>query len=195
MERKIILSTLVYGFYKECKTQFNPEVSDKMRQIEDENQNYLLEEVLLIHRNTRSLSEDDHSGKWNGLGGKCEINESLLECAKREFYEESGIEIEEHRFKFLGFLQFPLFKPHKNEDWHVGVFIVDLNKNERLKALPEVKEGTLHFKKQSEIKELTFWPGDEAFLPYVFERKPFYGVIRYQEGKVSSIRVDPIESK
>ena len=61
-------------------------------------------------------------GKWNGLGGKCEPDESPLEAAIREFKEESGLVLEPGAVKPLGVLQFPNFKPAKHEDWMVFVF-------------------------------------------------------------------------
>src|SRR5689334_13207618 len=83
--------------------------------------------VLMIHRNAKGVQADYHSGKWNGLGGKCEKDESPLEAAHREVLEESGLDIPLAQFKALGVLQFPNFKAHKNEDWVVFVFVGDLD--------------------------------------------------------------------
>ena len=44
--------------------------------------------VLLIKRDARP--QDDHYGKFNGLGGKLELDESVVAGACREFEEESG---------------------------------------------------------------------------------------------------------
>jgi len=38
--------------------------------------------VLLVHRNKRT--DDQHIGKYNGLGGKMEVGEDILTCLKRE---------------------------------------------------------------------------------------------------------------
>ncbi len=45
--------------------------------------------TLLVHRNKRL--DDQHYGKYNGLGGKMEPGEDILHCIKREIYEEAGI--------------------------------------------------------------------------------------------------------
>src|SRR4051812_11431974 len=83
--------------------------------------------VLMIHRNSVVPGYVDyHQGKWNGLGGKCEIDESPLDAALREVKEESGIVLNESQIKALGVLQFPNFKAHKNEDWIVFVFEAEL---------------------------------------------------------------------
>ena len=73
--------------------------------------------VLMLHRNARDASADFHSGKWNGLGGKCDPDESPLETAKRELQEESGLDLPLESFHSLGVVQFPNFKPKKHEDW------------------------------------------------------------------------------
>ncbi len=42
--------------------------------------------TLLIHRNARA--DDDHLGKFNGLGGKMEPAEHVVSCMRREIREE-----------------------------------------------------------------------------------------------------------
>lgn len=43
-------------------------------------------QVLMLNRNKLPWM-----GCWNGVGGKVEINETPLECIKREIYEETNI--------------------------------------------------------------------------------------------------------
>ena len=45
--------------------------------------------VLLINRDARP--DDDHYGKFNGLGGKLELDESVAAGALRELVEEAGV--------------------------------------------------------------------------------------------------------
>ncbi|MEO9080242.1 MAG: NUDIX domain-containing protein, partial [Rhodanobacter sp.] len=47
-------------------------------------------EVLMIHRNARA--DDQHLGKYNGLGGKLEPGEDVAACMRREIMEEAGID-------------------------------------------------------------------------------------------------------
>jgi 8-oxo-dGTP diphosphatase len=42
-------------------------------------------QVLMIHRNTRK--DDQHFGKYNGLGGKLEANEDVAAGMRREIME------------------------------------------------------------------------------------------------------------
>ena len=46
--------------------------------------------TLLVYRNARP--DDDHLGKYNGLGGKMEPHEDIATCMRREIREEAGIE-------------------------------------------------------------------------------------------------------
>lgn len=53
--------------------------------------------VLLIAKNSGTIK-----GKLNGLGGKILEDETPIQCAKREFLEESGMNIREEHFKEVG---------------------------------------------------------------------------------------------
>ena len=143
--------------------------------------------VLMIHRSSAdSRWLDFHEGKWNGLGGKCEKDESPLMAAQRELQEESGLNIPLAQFRSAGVIQFPLFKPHKNEDWLVFLFSVDLEELPSTGLLKETKEGVLHWISDSDILNLNLWPGDLLFLPYVLQRKAFIGTIWYEDSRVKN---------
>jgi len=45
--------------------------------------------VLMIHRNARD--DDQHLGKYNGLGGKLEVNEDVAAGMRREIREGAGM--------------------------------------------------------------------------------------------------------
>lgn len=61
--------------------------------------------------------------KWNGLGGKCEPGETIIECAKREANEESGLEI--LNCKQVALLEFQFESKMNDELLEANVFIVD----------------------------------------------------------------------
>ncbi len=141
-------------------------------------------QVLMLHRK---------DGIWNGLGGKCDLNESIYDTAQREVLEESGLKIDVNAFRFLGFLQFPNFKAQQNEDWLVSVFIAHPD----AKALKDLKmsggpEGDLRWVPAPEISKLKTWPGDRLFLDYIEKEVPFAGTIWYQDGQVVRHRVAKI---
>ena len=60
-------------------------------------------EVLMIHRNARP--DDQHLGKYNGLGGKMESEEDMAACMRREIMEEAGIACESMQLR--GTLNWP----------------------------------------------------------------------------------------
>ncbi|MBI4424287.1 MAG: 8-oxo-dGTP diphosphatase [Elusimicrobia bacterium] len=136
----------------------------------------------MLHRN--APREDFHAGKWNGLGGKCEPDESPLEAAGRELAEESGLELAAEAFRPLGVLQFPAFKPAAAEDWLVFVFTVAVPPAQRRREMP-CAEGTLHWIAREKLLELNLWPGDREFLPLVLEGKPFIGSFWYRDGALA----------
>lgn len=136
--------------------------------------------VLMLHRVTRE--HDFHKGKWNGLGGKCEPDESPLETARRELLEESGLDLPEAAFRSLGILQFPNFKPAKGEDWLVFVFLAEVPP-ERRGEDRRTEEGELHWIAEDKLLALNLWPGDREFLPLVLRARPFVGTMWYQDGR------------
>jgi 8-oxo-dGTP pyrophosphatase MutT (NUDIX family) len=52
----------------------------------------------------RQASNKRMPGIRNGFGGKCEPNESVEDCAVREMYEESGIELKKDDLHYIGTL-------------------------------------------------------------------------------------------
>jgi len=132
--------------------------------------------VLLVHRNKRS--NDEHLGKYNGLGGKMEVGEDALACLKREIKEEAGIDCMETELR--GTISWPGFGKN-GEPWFGFVFLV---KSYRGKPGLTNEEGDLHWKLISELGTLPMWEGDKYFLPMVFDDNPapFHGHMPYAEG-------------
>ena len=57
---------------------------------------------LMLHRTKKSI--DPNGGKWIGVGGKLEENESPDDCILREVLEETGLHIQP---QLRGILTFP----------------------------------------------------------------------------------------
>ena len=139
----------------------------------------------MIHRVGRPPDvEDEHAGKWNGLGGKMEADESPLEAARREFHEESGIALADGDLSASGVIHFPNFKAHKNEDWIVYLFRAEISREKSLDLRETSEEGTLHWISESEVAKLNLWPGDRFFLPLVLAGTPVVGTIWYEGQEV-----------
>lgn len=143
------------------------------------------ERVLMVHRNSKDRPDDFHAGKWNGLGGKCEVGESFLQAAKRELHEESTLEISDGNFSFAGIVQFPNFKPQRNEDWTCAVYHIEISEAEALTVPPLTAEGSLHWIEKEKLLDLNLWAGDRHFLPAMLARTLFSACIWYEGSSVS----------
>lgn len=150
--------------------------------------------VLMIHRNAKRKkgASDIHKGKWNGLGGKFEIDESPVEAAQREFFEEAGIELPTSAFRVLGVLQFPNFDPKRSEDWIVYVFEAEVESSLAKPGLfRSSPEGDLHWINEGEVCSLPLWEGDHEFMPWVIKRRPFVGAYWYKNGELERSWIQP----
>jgi 8-oxo-dGTP diphosphatase len=152
--------------------------------------------ILMIHRlggvGGQGKPGDYHVGKWNGMGGKLEADESPWQGARRELREETGIDLSEQELKLLGTLQFPNFKAHKSEDWLCFVFTARLSKASDDVKLAPCEEGALQWVPSGDILSLNLWPGDRHFIPHVLNEKPFVGMIRYQGQNVIEHRIQSL---
>ncbi len=132
--------------------------------------------VLLVHRNKRG--DDQHLGKYNGLGGKMEKEEDILSCVTREVQEEAAITIKEVELR--GTVSWPGFG-EKGEDWFGFIFLAHSFEGE-----PQMsnEEGDLHWKYIAELGDLPMWEGDKFFLHLVFDGNPspFHGSMPYANG-------------
>lgn len=136
--------------------------------------------VLMIHRNARA--DDQHLGKYNGLGGKLDAHEDVLDGMRREIREEAGIDCLELQLR--GTISWPGFG-RNGEDWLGFVFVVTRFEGTPLESNPE---GTLEWVDVAKIETLPLWEGDRHFLPLVFDGdpRPFHGVMPYRDGRMQS---------
>ncbi len=135
--------------------------------------------VLLIHRNSRP--EDEHLGKYNGLGGKIESQEDIIESMKREIYEEAGIICS--KMALRGTISWPGFGKN-GEDWFGFIFLIT-----QFEGVPFTKnpEGTLEWIDIDKFLNLKIpmWEGDKYFIPLLLTHleQQFHGVMPYKNGK------------
>jgi 8-oxo-dGTP diphosphatase len=133
--------------------------------------------VLLIHRNARP--DDNHFGKYNGLGGKLDANEDVVSGMCREIREEAGIDCTSLHLR--GTISWPGFGKD-GEDWFGFIFLIDGWSGTPTHENPE---GTLTWTTVEKILDLPLWEGDRHFLPLVFDPGvgQFHGVMPYRDGK------------
>lgn len=132
--------------------------------------------TLLVHRSKRE--NDEHLGKYNGLGGKMLPGEDIVSCIRREILEEAGIHCSQIHLR--GTINWTSFG-RNGEDWFGFIFRIDSFTGTPFK---ENKEGTLSWKPIAKISQLPMWPGDKYFLPLVFDDQPgiFHGYMPYKNG-------------
>lgn len=134
-------------------------------------------QTLLVHRNARQ--DDQHIGKYNGLGGKMEADEDVLTCMKREVFEESGLICKELTLR--GTVNWTGFGPN-GENWLGFIFLIT-----SFEGVPQKQnnEGTLAWHPVKTIDTLPMWEGDRYFLPLVFDGDPriFHGFMPYDNGR------------
>ena len=138
--------------------------------------------VLMVHRNARP--DDDHLGKYNGLGGKLEADEDIASGMVREIEEEAGIIVTAMTLR--GTVSWPGFGKN-GEDWLGFIFLITAFTGEP----PDRNvEGDLEWIVRDDLMSLPMWEGDRHFLPLVFDEdpRPFHGVMPYHQGRVVSWR-------
>ena len=134
-------------------------------------------QTLLVHRNKRE--DDQHLGKYNGLGGKTIPEEDIYSCLIREIYEEAGITCEEVVMR--GTINWTGFGPF-GEDWFGFIFRID-----SFRGTPRSsnEEGDLLWVDVVDLSGLPMWEGDKHFLPLVFDddSRIFHGFMPYDKDR------------
>lgn len=122
---------------------------------------------LMLHRVKKE--NDASHGKWIGVGGKCEADESPDECMLREVKEETGLEITHWHYR--GIVTF-ISDTWPNEYMHLftasewqGNIDMDCN------------EGDLAWIAKDKLMDLRLWEGDRIFLRLLLdESTPFFSL-------------------
>lgn len=132
------------------------------------------EEVLFMCRNRRK--NDINSGKWLGIGGHFEKNESPQECIVREIHEETGLTFADlSDIRERGIITFVSDNEYC-EYMHVFTAHLTSNKNP---CPGNCDEGELEWINSADIETLPLWEGDLIMFdclkrPSFFDLKLFY---------------------
>jgi 8-oxo-dGTP diphosphatase len=114
------------------------------------------EKYLMLYRNKKN--NDCNGGKWIGVGGKIEENESPDEALVREVKEETGLTLT--RSAFRGIVTFV------SDTWegeYMYVYTADGFEGE----ICDCDEGELHWVEKNKLFSLPMWEGDRVFLKYL----------------------------
>ncbi len=128
-------------------------------------------------------------GKYNGVGGKRNDSESIVEAAIRETKEEIGVVLEAP--KNVGSINFYFLDVGKEKDWNqnVIVFLAD-----KWIGMPkESEEMKPEWFKINKLPYDRMWPADRHWMPSVFEGKYVTGSILFdRRGILRDFRIKAV---
>lgn len=135
--------------------------------IENSNQEY-----LMLYRNKR-INDPNH-GKWIGVGGHIEENETKEIAIIREINEETGLVVNDTIFK--GAVEF-----HFN-DYIELMYVFKINNFSG--RINECDEGLLKWINKNDLYELSIWEGDKLFLNRLDGNEQFFLKLYYDNDRL-----------
>lgn len=134
---------------------------------------------LMLHRIKKE--RDLNEGKWIGVGGKFEEDETPEECLLREVKEETGLTLLVYQYR--GLLTFI------SNEWETEyIFLYTATEFEGQLA-EDCREGDLQWIPMGEIDKLNLWEGDRIFLRYLRENTdPFSLKLRYEGDRLVDVQ-------
>ncbi len=135
---------------------------------------------LLLHRTKKK--NDINEGKWIGVGGHFEKDESPEDCLLREVLEETGLTLTSYRMRGL-----ITFINDTCESEIMCLFTADEFDGE----LIECNEGELKWIPKEQIKTLPLWEGDKAFLDLLLgDEKRFFSMkLSYHGAELVNVEI------
>lgn len=123
------------------------------------------DKTLMLYRNKKE--SDENAGKWIGIGGKLENNESPDEGIVREVYEESGIRLYDYRFR--GIITFV------SDIWETQYMCLYTGEVDSFE-ITDCTEGELHWIEKEKLPQLEMWEGDKIFFDLIQRDHPFFSL-------------------
>lgn len=120
---------------------------------------------LMLHR--PEDPEDVNSGKWVGVGGHFEANESPEDCLLREVREETGYSLTSYRFRGI-----VTFVSGKGVTEYMCLYTAEGFTGTQIPC----DEGDLLWVPREEVLGLNIWEGDRVFLRLLLEDHPFFSL-------------------
>ena len=108
---------------------------------------------LMLHRTKKE--KDLNKGKYLGVGGRFEVDESPDECVFREVQEETGLTMT--NFKYRGVVTFV-------SEGYISEYMFIYTCDEFIGDMIECNEGDLYWIPKEKILDLPMWAGDKYFL-------------------------------
>ena len=134
------------------------------------------EKVLMLYRNKKK--NDMNGGKYIGVGGHVEENESIDEAVIREVKEETNLDIVS--LVYYGKIIFDI--DNFMEEMYV------YTSSEFIGSICECDEGTLYWIDKSKMLEVPLWEGDKYFLELIQKNvRNFEFELTYRNDKLVSV--------
>jgi len=122
--------------------------------------------LLMLHRVKKV--NDENRDKWIGVGGKLEDRESPEDCLLREVKEETGLTLEQWRYRGL-----VTFVSDKWETEYMHLYTADKFSG----TMKECDEGNLEWVPREQVECLPIWEGDKIFLRMIADPEtPFFSL-------------------
>lgn len=143
---------------------------------------------LMLHRNAKE--NDVNEGKWIGVGGHFEEDESPEECLVREVKEETGLTLTSYQYRAM-----VTFVSGNGVTEYMSLFTADGFEGEQISC----SEGDLEWVEISRLEELNLWEGDLIFHRLLLERDTFFSLKLMYDGQdklvYAALDGEPIEFK
>ncbi len=129
------------------------------------------DQYLMLHRNVKK--NDVNEGKWIGVGGHFEKDESPEECLLREVKEETGLTLTSYHYRAM-----VTFVSGNGVTEYMSLFTADGFEGEMISC----DEGDLEWVEISRLLELNLWEGDLIFHRLLLERDTFFSLKLVYDG-------------
>ena len=126
-------------------------------------------------------------GKWNGVGGKPNPGEDIVNTAIRESQEEIGVTpLNPHKAAV-----FKYYSPHDNFGMHVWIFTATKWQGEPT----ESEEMKPQWFNHNNIPYTQMWSDDEVWMPKVLDGKLLKGSFMFdKDGKILDYYMEEVDS-
>lgn len=142
------------------------------------------DQYLMMHR-TKKI-DDINSGKWLGVGGHFEGDETPEQCVRREILEETGLIAKKLTFCGEVFFDSDTYPPET-----MYLFVCDDFSGE---LVDNCNEGQLKWVDKNLLSSLPMWEGDKVFLDLIFQGKIGFCLhLKYKGDRLVGYEVDNLK--
>lgn len=124
----------------------------------------------MLHRVKKE--NDLNEGKWLGLGGHIEDNETPSDAVVREIKEEANLDL-------ISYINRGVVNFYYNNLYGEKIYV--FTSSEFSGILSECDEGILKWVNINDVNKLNLWEGDRIFLDILFNSKDYFEIDLYYE--------------